>query len=78
MNSDEVRAARHMLGMTQDQLAKALRMGLDGKRAVRRWEAGDRCISGPASVAIEFMLVADHCKKTGKGVFADRQPENGN
>lgn len=78
MTSDEVRAARHLLGMTQDQLAKALRMGLDGKRAVRRWESGDRSISGPASVAIEFMLVADHCKKTGKGVFADYQPEIGN
>lgn len=73
MTSDEVRAARYLLGMTQDQLAKALRMGGDGKRAVRRWESGDRSISGPASVAIEFMLVADHCKKTGKGVFADHQ-----
>ena len=78
MTSDEVRAARYLLGMTQDQLAKALRMGGDGKRAVRRWEAGDRHISGPASVAIEFMLVADHCKKTGKGVWSDDQPEIGN
>ena len=78
MNPEEVRAARYALGMTQDELAKALRMGRDGKRAVRRWEAGDRCISGPASVAIEFMLVADHCKKTGKGVWSDDQPENGN
>ena len=58
MTSDEVRAARYLLGMTQDQLAKALRMGGDGKRAVRRWESGDRHISGPASVAIEFMLAA--------------------
>lgn len=78
MTSDEVRAARYALGMTQDQLAKALRMGGDGKRAVRRWEAGDRSISGPASVAIEFMLEAAGCIKTGKGVFADYQPENGN
>jgi len=78
MTPDEVRAARHMLGMTQDELAKALRMGLDGKRAVRRWEAGDRHISGPASVAIGFMLVADHCRKTGKGVSGDHQPEIGN
>jgi hypothetical protein len=53
-------------------------MGGDGKRAVRRWEAGDRSISGPASVAIEFMLIAADCMKTGKGVFADYQPENGN
>ena len=78
MTSDEVRAARYMLGMTQDQLANALRMGGDGKRAVRRWESGDRHISGPASVAIEFMLIANYCKKTGKGVWSDDQPENGN
>lgn len=58
MTPNEVRASRRALGMTQDQLAQALRMGGDGKRAVRRWEAGDRSISGPASVAIEFMLEA--------------------
>lgn len=56
MAPEEVRAARRALGMSQHQLAEALRMGTDGKRAVRRWEAGDRPISGPASVAIEAML----------------------
>jgi DNA-binding transcriptional regulator YiaG len=56
MTPAEVRAARLALGMTQDQLAAALRMGGDGKRAVRRWEDGDRAISGPASVAIEALL----------------------
>jgi DNA-binding transcriptional regulator YiaG len=56
MTPAEVSAARRALGMTQDQLAAALRMGADGKRAVRRWEAGDRAISGPASVAIEALL----------------------
>lgn len=74
MTSDEVRAARYLLGMTQDQLAKALRMGGDGKRAVRRWEAGDRHISGPASVAIDFMLAAAGCDRAGNGVFRDQQP----
>jgi DNA-binding transcriptional regulator YiaG len=44
------------MGLTQHDLAELLRMGGDGKRAVRRWEAGDRQISGPASVAIEAML----------------------
>lgn len=78
MTPTEVRAARHMLGMTQDELAKALRMGMDGKRAVRRWESGDRHISGPASVAIEFMLAAAGCNKTGDSVSGDHQPEIGN
>ena len=78
MTSDEVRAARYLLGMTQDQLANALRMGGDGKRAVRRWESGDRHISGPASVAIEFMLAAAGCNKFDDSVFEDHQTENGN
>jgi DNA-binding transcriptional regulator YiaG len=56
MTPAQVRAARISLGMTQDQLAAALRMGGDGKRAIRRWEAGEREISGPASVAIEALL----------------------
>jgi DNA-binding transcriptional regulator YiaG len=41
--------------MTQAQLAEALHLGKDGKRAVRRWEAGTRAISGPVKVAVEFM-----------------------
>lgn len=56
MQPNDMKAARLSLGMSQRQLAETLRMGLDGGRAVRRWESGDRPISGPASVAIEAML----------------------
>ena len=56
MSPNEVRDARRALGLTQHELAVLLRMGGDGKRSVRRWEAGDREISGPASVAIEALL----------------------
>lgn len=56
MTPAAVSAARAALGMTLHELADALRMGHDGKRAVRRWETGDRAISGPASVAIEALL----------------------
>lgn len=56
MTPDAVHAARLQLNMTLRELAEALRMGTDGRRAVRRWETGDRPISGPASVAIEAML----------------------
>jgi transcriptional regulator with XRE-family HTH domain len=56
MTPEEVIFARLRLGMTLRELAEALRMGTDGRRAVRRWETGDRPISGPASVAIEAML----------------------
>lgn len=78
MTPTQVRSARRALGMTQDQLAQALRMGGDGKRAVRRWEAGDRCISGPASVAIGFMLRDAGCHNPADSVSGDHQPEIGN
>jgi hypothetical protein len=42
--------------MTQARLAEALELGKDGKRAVRRWEKGERPISGPVAVAIVLML----------------------
>ena len=47
--------ARKRLRMTQAQLAEALQLGKDGKRAVRRWEHGERPISGPVAVAITMM-----------------------
>ena len=56
MTPAELRAARKRLGMTQSQLATALQLGKDGKRAIQRWECGDRAISGPVAVAIEMML----------------------
>ena len=58
MTPAELRAARKRLGMTQSQLATALKLGQDGKRAVQRWECGDRSISGPVEVAIGMMLAA--------------------
>lgn len=56
MTPEQVREARKTLGLTQHELAVLLRMGTDGKRAVRRWESGDRPISGPASVVLDALL----------------------
>jgi DNA-binding transcriptional regulator YiaG len=52
----EIRTARKTLGLSTNGLAEALRLGKGGGRTVRRWEAGDCPISGPASVAIELLL----------------------
>ena len=56
MTPFEIKAARNTLGLSANGLAEALRLGKGGGRTVRRWEAGDTPISGPASVAIEMML----------------------
>lgn len=51
-----LRAARQRLGISADGLAVRLRLGENGGRTVRRWEAGQVPISGPAQVAIELLL----------------------
>lgn len=56
MTPKDIRDARREMGITQHDLATLLRMGGDGKRAVRRWESGEREVSGPASVAIDALL----------------------
>ena len=43
------------MGITQAQLGHLLRLGTNGGRKVRRWEAGHSPISGEASVAIEAL-----------------------
>lgn len=57
MTPDEVKAARLQLGMTQQQLADALGLvGDDAVRTVRRWEAGERAVGGPAAQCIRYLL----------------------
>ena len=53
---EQVRQVRAALGMSTRQLAVMLRMGAQSGRTIRRWEAGDTPISGPASVALEALL----------------------
>lgn len=53
------KAARHALGLSAEGMAKALQVS--SGRTVRRWEAGDRDIPGPAKVALRYMLCEAEC-----------------
>lgn len=55
MTPDRIREIRAFLGLSQNGLAEALRLGPNGGRTIRRWEGGQVPISGPASVAMELM-----------------------
>ena len=44
---------RSNLGMTQTQLAAVLR--IEDIRTIRRWERGERAISGPVSLLMELL-----------------------
>lgn len=55
MTPQDIRQARHDLGLTQRELEQALGLiGCDG-RTVRRWEAG-KPISGPCAKLIAIFL----------------------
>lgn len=56
MTPAEIKKARKRLGLTQQGLADALRMGANGGRTVRRWEGGEMPITGPAAVAVQLLL----------------------
>lgn len=55
MNADKVKEIRAAAGLTQAGLAALLRLGASGKRTVRRWEAGEIPITGPASIVLEMI-----------------------
>lgn len=57
MTPEALKSARIRLGMTQAQLAKALRLApRSGADTVRKWENGSRSITGPVSLAVEYLL----------------------
>lgn len=58
MTPKQVREARQSLGLQQAELAQALRLGPNGRVTVGRWEqdTGPSPISGPASLALEYLL----------------------
>ena len=53
MTPTELRAIRHRYGLSTRALAELLRIG--DQRTIRRWEAGEREISGPATIVLELM-----------------------
>ncbi len=56
MSPADLRAARKRLGLTQNGLAEALRMGKWGWQTISKWERDGSTIPGPVQVAIEGML----------------------
>jgi DNA-binding transcriptional regulator YiaG len=53
MTPAEFKAIRHKLGLTQSGLAARLRV--EDIRSIRRYETGERSISGPVSLLMELM-----------------------
>jgi hypothetical protein len=53
-NPAAFREARHTLGLTGEEMAKAL--GLNGGRAIRGYEGGESNIPGPVARLVEVWL----------------------
>jgi len=54
MTPAQFKAVRKALGLSQQEMAEALR--LNSGRAVRAYEGGEREISGPIQVAVAYMI----------------------
>lgn len=54
MSPSDLKAARRLLGLSSEGLAKLVRV--ESGRTIRRWEAGDRDIPGPVIVLIEALM----------------------
>ena len=55
MTPNDLRTIRHEAGLSVARLAALFRLGKDGGRTVRRWEAGDLAVSGPVSLLYELL-----------------------
>jgi DNA-binding transcriptional regulator YiaG len=53
MSPSEFKSIRHTSGLSVQGLARALRV--QSGRTVRKWEAGDRDIPGPAQVVMRML-----------------------
>lgn len=62
MTGPELASARKTLGYSVTQMAEALRLGPNGKTAIREMERGKRPISGPVQVAVQLMVELANAK----------------
>ena len=71
MTPADLTAARESLGLSKEQLARALRLRGRGLRSVQRWEAPGAEVPGPVQVAVEMMVAAKGREAAWK--IVDRQ-----
>ena len=57
INGKALRAFRKSQGYSMTEFARILR--IEAASTVRRWECGDRAISGPASILVEMMQAGE-------------------
>lgn len=63
MTSQDFKASRAALNLTQRELAAEWGMGANGERTVRRWESGERPVNPIAAYCIALMVVEFAYKK---------------
>ncbi|MGL4754371.1 MAG: helix-turn-helix domain-containing protein [Aeromonadaceae bacterium] len=64
MNQDQIKQARHSLGLSQSEMAKAL--GLTCVKTYQKWESGENKPTASAITSIEMLLyMRDHAVLMG-------------
>jgi DNA-binding transcriptional regulator YiaG len=57
MTPEQFKTIRQQAGLTQSRLAALLR--ISDSRTIRRWETGEREVSGPVSILMEMLRDGD-------------------
>ena len=61
MTPNELKAARHALGLSAEGFARLVRV--ESGRTVRRWESGERDIPGPVIVLVELVQTCPQARE---------------
>jgi DNA-binding transcriptional regulator YiaG len=61
MTAQELKAARHSLGLSVEAFAQVIR--IESGRTVRRWESGEQYIPGPVQILTDLMLRSAEVRK---------------
>ncbi len=72
MTPEDLKAARHALGLSAEGFARVLEVG--SGRTVQRWEAGDRDIPGPVIVLTRILLQSAQARAIVGVTKADDAP----
>lgn len=61
MTREELKAARHKLGLSCAEFAEVV--GVEAARTVQRWEDGSRDVPGPVVILVDLLLTMPKVRK---------------
>lgn len=72
MTPTQFKAARHKLGLSCEELARALQLGRHGERSIRRWshDNGEWPVPGPVATVMDEWLERGMGERAGARAYS--------